>query len=276
MDSGRKDRVHTGIKNIMQENQILLTIIMPALNEEANILHALNNTLEAFTNYNIDGEVIVVNDGSKDKTYEMVSNLILQYPDKVRVICHDSPEGIGASFWDGVENANGEIVCMLPGDNENDPLEILRYMELLRHVDIVVPFIYNRWSRSLFRNILSLVYRIIINTTFGVNLNYTNGTVLYRKSVLKDARFMSKGFFFQTDILIRLIKKGYLFAEVPYRLGLRKSGVSKAISFPSLLQVIKGYLLLIQDIYFASKVDKDTEGFSADSLSAKRYGVHKK
>lgn len=262
------------MNNIMQSKQVFLTIIMPALNEEANILHALNNTLEAFTNYNIDGEVIVVNDGSKDKTHEIVRKQILQYPDKVRVICHDLPRGIGASFWEGVENAKGNVVCMLPGDNENDPLEILRYIELLGHVDIIMPFIYNRWTRSMFRNILSLVYRVIINTTFRINLNYTNGTVLYRKSILQDVKFMSKGFFFQTDILIRLSKKGYLFAEVPYRVGLRNSGVSKAISFPSLLQVMKGYLLLVRDIYFTSKIGLDKKDFSEDSLSAKRYSTH--
>ena len=51
------------------------------------------------------------------------------------------------------------------------------------------------------------------------------------------------------DILIKAIKQGYLFAEVPYRLGLRASGKSKAMSFPSLLQVMKGYLSLIKNQY---------------------------
>jgi hypothetical protein len=81
----------------------------------------------------------------------------------------------------------------------------------------------------------------------------------------------SSGFFFQTDILIRLIKKGYLFAEVPYRLGLRKAGASKAVSFPSLLQVIRGYLVLLKDIYFDRRTKLNFKVFSDDSQSAKRY-----
>ena len=86
------------------------------------------------------------------------------------------------------------MVTMLPGDNENDPWETLRYLKLLEHVDIVIPFVFNKEVRSLFRNALSFIYRFIINTTFVVNFNYTNGTVLYRKSILKELNYRSVGF----------------------------------------------------------------------------------
>ena len=89
------------------------------------------------------------------------------------------------------------MVTMLPGDNENDPWEILRYRRLLEHVDIVIPFVFNKEVRSVFRNALSFIYRFIINTTFLVNFNYTNGTVLYRKSILKELYYRSTGFSFK-------------------------------------------------------------------------------
>ena len=165
------------------------------------------------------------------------------------MIQHSSPQGIGASFWDGVENAKGEIVSMFPGDNENDPWEILRYYPLLDQVDIIIPFVYNKQNRSLWRNGLSFLYRFIINTSFLVYFNYTNGTVLYRKLILKDLNYKSSGFFFQTDILIRSVKKGYLFAAAVDQLGMRAQGVSKAVSFPSLLMVIRGYIRLMKDYY---------------------------
>jgi len=158
---------------------------------------------------------------------------------------------------------------MMPGDNENDPREIMRYYKLLEHVDIVIPFVFNKQVRSLFRNALSFMYRFIINSTFLVYFNYTNGTILYRKSILDELDYRSRGFFFQTDILIRTVKKGYLFAEVPYSLGARNHGVSKAVSFPSLLQVIKGYLRLTKDIY--SKNGNIGRGLTKDSLAAQRY-----
>ncbi len=252
----------------MDAEHISVSVIIPALNEEKNIRAAIGNALKAFEDLKIIGEVVVVNDGSTDKTKEVAEGFAAKkHP--VRLVNHPSPQGIGASFWDGADNAFGNIVVMLPGDNENDPWEILRYHKLLEHVDIIIPFLFNREVRSIFRNSLSFVYRFIINTTFCVNFNYTNGTVMYRKSILKDMEHRNKGFFFQTDILIRNVKKGYLFAEVPYRLGLRSDGIWKAVSFPSLMQVIKGYLWLIRDHYF--NANKQNEAvFSTDSLTAIR------
>lgn len=249
--------------------QKALTVVMPALNEEHNIADAIDHTIEAFNIFGIDGEIVVVNDGSTDMTGLILEQKALEFAGHIRMIRHEKPKGIGASFWEGVDEANGAIVVMLPGDNENDPQETLRYARLLEHVDIVIPFLFNKEVRSLFRNLLSFVYRFIINSTFLVNFNYTNGTILYRRSILKELTNRSEGFFFQTDILIRAVKKGYLFAEVPYRLSMRKNGVSKAISFPSFWNVSRGYLRLVRDLYFIKK-NKHEEIFSVDSQTAIR------
>lgn len=246
-----------------------LSVIMPALNEEKNIFDDVTETLSAFNALDLDGEVIVINDGSTDRTSDIVRN-IMKKDVRVKLINHDSPWGIGGSFWDGVKNSGGDAVTWLPGDNENDPLEALRYIHILEHVDIIVPFIYNRHVRSVFRNILSLIYRRIINTTFVTNLNYTNGTVIYRKSILSNLKIKSTGFFYQTDILIRLIKKGYLFAEVPCRLNQRKAGKSKAVSYPSLVKVVKGYFNLLKDTYLRNKSSRFCNRPLRGSLSAKR------
>lgn len=250
-------------------DKIDITVIMPALNEENNIEAALSNTLGAFEDYNINPEVLVVNDGSTDRTEEIVNNFIKK-DSRIRMIKHEKPKGIGASYWDGVDNARGDVVTWIPGDNENDPWEIFRYYKLLEQVDIVIPFVFNKNRRSLFRNLLSFVYRFIINTTFAVNFNYTNGTILFRKSLLKELDHRSHGFFFQTDILIRTVKRGYLFAEVPYRLGMRKEGISKAVNFPSFAQVVRGYLRLAKDYYFSAR--KKKINFSFDSQTLKRKG----
>jgi glycosyltransferase involved in cell wall biosynthesis len=248
---------------------VSISIIMPALNEAKDIRAAVGNTLDAFDFFNMDGEIVVVNDGSTDETEDLVGEIIKR-EGRVRLISHKAPQGIGASFWDGVDTANGEIVAMFPGDNENDPLEALRYIGLLEHVDMVIPFVFNKETRTLFRNILSYAYRFIINTTFLVHFNYTNGTVLYRKSILEELGYRSKGFFFQTDILVRTAKKGYLFAEVPYRLERRGSGVSKAVTFPSLMKVIRGYIRLVRDMYLTPG-GKIVRKYTKDSLTARRY-----
>ena len=254
------------------EDKINISVIMPALNEEKNIEAAIKNALDALAALNIKGEIVAINDGSSDRTKEIIENFIKKM-NNIKLINHKCPQGIGASFWDGVNNAQGEAVVMLPGDNENDPWETFRYANLLNHVDIVIPFVFNKQVRSFFRNALSYAYRFIINSTFGVNFNYTNGTVLYRKSILSEINYKSTGFFFQTEILIKVAKKGYLFAEVPYRLGLRPEGVSKAVTFPSFLKVAKGYFRLVKDIYLDKTAKVEHGRFSVDSQSAKRYNL---
>ena len=243
---------------------------MPALNEENNVLSAIDNTLAAFDTMSIMGEIIIVNDGSTDRTLELVRSA-MQKDNRIRLVTHKKPHGIGSSFWKGVRCARGEVVVMLPGDNENDPSEIFRYYKLLEHVDIVVPFIFNKEARSFFRNGLSFIYRFIINTTFRVYFNYTNGTVLYRCSILKELHYHSRSFFFQTDILVRLAKRGYLFAEVPHHLDVRKEGISKATTFPSLIKVIRGYLRLVRDYYFSAERTNEND-FAKDSLTSQRRG----
>ena len=246
-----------------------ISVIMPALNERKNIKAAIDNILSALKFYNLDGQIIVINDASTDGTPEIIKNIMSQ-SDKyeIKLINHDKPKGIGASFWDGAAEAGGDVIVMLPGDNENNPLEILRYYNLLEHVDMVIPFVFNKEVRPFFRNFLSFVYRFIINTTFFVNFNYTNGTILYRRSILQELNYKSSSFFFQTDMLIRLVKKGYLFAEVPYKLDTRKGEASKAVSFPSLWKVVKGYLRLVKDNYNSRM--KQSSSFSNDSQTAIR------
>jgi glycosyltransferase involved in cell wall biosynthesis len=228
-----------------------LSVIMPALNEEANIREAVTGVLKALGDLGIDGEVLIVNDGSTDKTQDIAQGLMVENSGKVFIVRHEKPKGIGASFWDGVDQARGDVVVMMPGDNENDPFEVLRYFKLLADVDMVVPFPLNKGNRSFSRNVVSFLFRSIINMTFCVNFNYTNGTILYRKSLLKQLSSRSYGFFYQADILIRLVKQGYLFAEVPYKINARKGGVSKALSLKSFLNVTKGYLKLVKDYYFS-------------------------
>jgi len=255
----------------MKDNDVHISVIIPALNEESNITSAINNTLIAFDDYGLKGEIIVVNDGSTDRTRSLIEEKISgDTRGTTRLINHVRKKGIGASFWEGAEIARGEIVTMFPGDNENDPWETLRYTDLLKHVDMVIPFVFNKEVRSIFRNILSYLYRVIVNTTFRVNFNYTNGTVMYRRSLFLDLDYKSSGFFFQTEILIKLTKRGYLFAEVPYRLGLRPEGISKAVSFPSFLKVIRGYISLVRDMYFSKNANNSKGSFSDDSQSAKR------
>lgn len=245
---------------------VALSLIVTALNEENNIAPTLHNTLAAFRDFGVNGEIVFINDGSRDRTGQVVAGEFSSHPN-IRVFTHDTPHGVGASFWEGVDLAVGDVVGWVPGDNEVDPWELLRYFGLLQHVDLVIPFIFNTTARNWARRTLSSIYRFIINTTFRTNFNYTNGPILYRRSILEKLSHRSSSFFFQTDALIRLATAGYMFAEVPFIVARREHGRSKAISLRSLLRIVRGYAGLVQDIYFRARIPRH---FTNDTQTSKR------
>ncbi len=248
------------------DGEYTVSVIMPALNEEDSLVGAVEDVIGSFSRLNVQGEVIIVNDGSTDDTPRIARGLADRYP-FISVIDHRTPMGIGASFWDGVRKAQGEIVVMLPGDGENDAYEILRYLPLMNDVDIVVPFVYNQTVRSWSRRLISRTYRTIINVSFGMLLNYMNGTVMYRRCVLQDVELRARGFFYQTELLVKCIRRGYLYAEVPYGLKRRDRGTSKAMTLKALSEVIKGYLSTVAEVYFNGGTDG---GIAEGSVTASR------
>lgn len=225
-----------------------ITIVMPCLNEEANIANAVHTTLLALDRRKLHGEIIIVNDGSTDQTQAIAEKLAAN-DSRVRIIQHAACQGIGASFFDGVRSAKKEYVTMFPGDNENDPDDALVYFGIARDVDIIVPFIYNIEIRSPGRRIISSLFRFIINISFGMNLNYTNGTVIYNTAILEDINLKTNSFFYQAELLIKLIRKGYLYAETPHFLKDRKSGKTKALTLKSAFEVLTAYLHMILEVH---------------------------
>lgn len=219
---------------------------MPALNEEENISAAIDSVLGAFSAYEISGEIIVVDDGSSDNTARIVGQKMTR-DGPIRLISHKSPQGIGASFWDGVHSAGAEAVVMIPGDNENKPEEILRYLGLLEDVDMVIPYVSDTKDRPISRRIFSRVYTVIINITFGFKLKYYNGTVLYKKEVLWHLQPHSRGFFYQTEILVKAIRKGWRFTEVGYALRKKDVRNSRSLSWVSFVDIVRSYLFLCKN-----------------------------
>jgi dolichol-phosphate mannosyltransferase len=229
-----------------------ISVVMPALNEQANLELAVNDTLRAFKDLSINGQIVVINDGSVDQTGAIADRLAKENS-CIHVIHHAKPQGIGGSFWEGAHEAQGDVVTMLPGDGENEPREILRYLPLMKEVDIVVPFVYNVEVRGKSRRWISRMYKAIINLSFGLLLNYMNGTVMYRKQVLLSLTLKARGFFYQTELLIKAIRMGYLYAEVPYALGTRSTGKSKATTFKSLMRLSRDYLRTVYQVYVADR-----------------------
>lgn len=228
--------------------QYQISVVMPALNEGINLSKAIDDIKNVFKTLGLKGEIIVVDDGSTDDTEAVIRRKMAEC-NYISMIRHDQPMGIGSSYWDGVKKAHGELVTWMPGDGESNCFDALRYFSLSEHIDIIVPFVINPDVRSWKRNLISKLYKGIINLSFGTLLNYMNGPTIYRKCVLDDIELETKGFFFQVELLMKSIKRGYLYAEVPCALNKRLSGKSKAISIKSLLSVIRAYFKMLGRVY---------------------------
>lgn len=230
-------------------NHPKLTLVIPALNEEKNISSAIDNSYRACKKLGISCEVIVVDDGSRDRTPAILKALKRKYS-TLKIVSHKEPAGIGGAFLAGARRAQGDAVVMIPGDNENSPEDILRFFGLIEQVDIIVPFVHNAELRNRWRRIISSLYRFIISFSFGTTLNYYNGTVIYRTRLVQALNIRSRGFFYQAEILIRALRRGVMFAEVPVLLRNRTHGKSKAISLKSLWGVMVNFLHLFWEIHF--------------------------
>lgn len=226
-----------------------ISVVMPALNEERSLPHAVANVLEGFDRFDLDGELIIVNDGSCDRTGELAEQFAADFG-CISVLHHSTPQGIGAAFRDALQRACGEFIVYIPGDGEIDASEILRYIPLMNDADLVVPYVQNPEIRRWSRRFLSSCYTQVMNLTFAVSLRYLNGTVLYRRAILDGIEIRNPGFFYQAELLIKTIRKNFRFVEVPYLQQRRIDGRSKSITLKSLLPVLKGYFTLINELYF--------------------------
>lgn len=234
-----------------------LAVIIPCFNEEETVISVITNTIDAFSQYNITGEIIVVDDASHDNTLQVVENWICSQSTTcrcktdVKVIKHSENMGLGYSFYNGAQAAIADFIVMIPGDGENEPMDCLKYFTALSSkVDIIIPFVCNSRQRGLTRHIASKLYTRIINIAFNASFNYTNGTVIYKTSVYRRLAPRAHGFFYQTEALVRLkFQNSATYAEVPTYIKPNKATrVSRAFRFRTLIDISISVALLFVEL----------------------------
>ena len=235
-----------------------LSIIVPALNEEMNLKPTMSSLIDVLDKGKIDWEIILVNDGSSDSTAHIAEQLI-KNNSRIRLINHEQPRGIGACFRDGIRTSTKEAVTWFPADGENNPDELIKYLSLIEKVDIVIPFVVNRDVRPWARRFVSRLYLMIVNLSFGTMFNYTTGNVIYRRKVFDVVKFKASGFIYQTECLVRSVRAGFTFAEVPVLLGQRSHGKSKILTFRSVMTQVFVFMKLFIDIHFSRNTEEKAD-----------------
>jgi len=235
---------------------ISISFIVPALNEEkivgAFIEQLMDQLLGKVTNY----QVILVNDGSSDKTGEIMDSAAERY-DFIKVVHNSKNIGFGNSFQRGLTEATNEYIMLLCGDGGLPATSLPSILKEVGSADIVIPWIENlKEIKSPVRYYLSRAYSKILNILFGISLNYYNGLAVHKRYLLNKISIKSGGFGFQAEIIVKLIKSGCTYIEIPV-IGAEEKGKSVAMRPRNWISVIKTLLHLLKEIYSFKAISRN-------------------
>lgn len=236
---------HDDLKLVPRRTRRCYWIALPAYNEELSLPPLLERIADAMEEDSLPYQVIIVNDGSRDRTAEIVSEYSQHMP--ILLENHSVNMGLGATMRDGVLKAVGlaeaeDIIVTMDADNSHNPELIERMGRLIREGnDIVIASRYQRGSRVFgvpgYRRLLSTAARFIFSVVFPVRgvRDYTCGFRAYRAGALQralayygDSFFDQSGFQCVADLLLKLRRFDLTFAEVPLILRYDlKEGASK-------------------------------------------------
>ncbi len=201
-----------------------ISIFIPAYNEENNII-PLTDKIDIVVKENIDKynfELIIVNDGSSDKTDEKLNEVLVKY-DYLKVFTHKKNIGLTQAMRTGFKAVTGEYVLFLPADLESDPVEDIPKLikGLESGLDVVTGW---RQGRGDGKNFSSKIYNIVSKNLFNVQVHDMNWIKGMRKEVVDDLELRSDWHRF---IVMMAANKGYKIGEVKTNWYARNSGESK-------------------------------------------------
>lgn len=211
---------------------IMLSIIIPACNEEENIPRIEKELIPALKEMKTKYEIVVVDDGSTDRTAERV--IALQKRQKeITLIKHGVNKGLGAALITGINSVSGDETIMLDSDFTFHPRDIPKLMAAYRRydADCVIGSPYTAGGRlevPFFRRILSKGINFLYSLVFGRKIkSFSSIFRLYKTKHLKGMKLKSRGFTICAEILFRLLQKKRSVIEVPVTLATRIYGRSK-------------------------------------------------
>ncbi|MGB9906711.1 MAG: dolichyl-phosphate beta-glucosyltransferase [Candidatus Saccharicenans sp.] len=204
-------------------NSIYLSVVVPAYNEEKRIGFSLFRIKDYLQSRNISAEVIVVDDGSTDRTAEEAGEIMADYPE-FRVITLPVNRGKGAAVRSGVLQARGELVLFTDADLSTPIEELEKFLPLAREGCQVVigsralpeSQIKERqgWLREHLGKFFNLLVRLLVLKGFK---DTQCGFKLFRKEAAREIflRLETEGFAFDVEVLLLARKLGYKICQVP-------------------------------------------------------------
>ena len=214
-----------------------ISIIIPAYNEENTIKLVLDKVLLAVLPEGTTREIIVVDDGSCDKTGAVLG----PYAKRENVkILKQANKGKTAAVVRGIGAATGDIILVQDADLEYNPDDYAALIEPIIANNALV--VYGSRFKGIVKRmhfinrIANIISNITVNLLFNAKISDINtGYKAFRKNVLNDIRITSMGFAFETEVTAKLLNKGYKIFEVPITYTARTKKEGKKITWPKAL-----------------------------------------
>lgn len=215
-----------------------LSVLVPALNEQRDLEPTVRQLIRVVGGVCEDFEIIIVNDGSTDRTGAIALGLVREEP-RVRLLENPGNMGLGYSYARGVREASKSHFVYVPGDNtwpESSIGEILRH---LGKADVITSYATNPEVRIGFRRLVSTAYTVTLNTLFGHRMRYFNGLSVYPREFLLARPITTWGFGFQAETLLKALDAGLSVVEVGVPIDEAAARASRALSLRNFLSVAK-------------------------------------
>ncbi len=209
------------------------SVIIPARDEEDSLPITIAAIDKSFRRENIPHEIVVVDDGSSDGTWELLNNLKEQYPSLAHVQ-NPGPHGFGRAIVYGLNHSKGDAVVIMMADCSDDPDDAVKYWNLLgegyecafgsRFIKGGRVYDYPRVKLAVNR-----FANLFIKTIFNIPLNdTTNAFKAYRRTVIDGCRpFMAPHFNLTVEIPLKAIVRGFTWSITPITWRNRQFGEAK-------------------------------------------------
>lgn len=225
--------------------KVSLSIVVPAYNEEALIAHTVEHLLASGARYVDDLEVIIINDGSHDRTPQIIDRLAEKHAN-VRAFHQTPNRGFGASVRKGFENATKTYVMLCPVDYQFTLEDFEIYLVLIKHADIVMGYRrHRRENLPLYRYLVSTIYHLIVNILFRLNFFDVNWIHMYRREQLPSFMGQSDGVFLLAENLIRAKRRNLRMIGVDVSYIERAAGVATGIRPMTILNTIRELVVFL-------------------------------
>ena len=229
---------------------MILSIIIPAYNEEKTIIQILEKIKNSSSNL-FKYEVIVIDDGSTDQSRKLLENNKHLFD---KLLVNETNKGKGFSIKKGISNASGTHIIFQDADLEYDPADFKKFEKIFMDFDadgiIGSRFVYSDFTRShnilnkIGNTLLTFVFNLLYNTTFT---DIYSCYFAFKKNLLNAHELRTEGFEQHAEILCKVIKKGNKFYEVPISYNGRNASEGKKIKphhfFLVLFQIIRGRII---------------------------------